>query len=140
MVQIRPYQRKAEVKEAKESEMGKFLQVGGAVVGGIAGGIAGGPMGAMGGASTGASLGSTIGGVVDPARPGEVIQKETITTDQPDNAMNRRLAQSKEDRLVTLRNAEAALGQLPKELQQQYASPIVSATMAEEKRRAMAMG
>lgn len=141
MAQITPYQRKARVTEAEESGLGKFLQVAGGIAGGVVGGIGGGPAGAIGGATAGAGLGGMIGGAVDPAKPGEVEQPKSFgSVDQPDSAMGRRLAQAKEDRLVTLKKAEAALAQLPKELQEQYASPIVSATMAEEKRRAMGMG
>jgi hypothetical protein len=138
MAGVQQYKKRPEVREAKSSEWGKSLGGIGMVVGGVAGAIGGGPMGAIGGASQGASTGQMVGGFIDPAEEGYVSQEKNISNiGTEENAMARRMAKAKEDRLVTLKKAEAALQQLPKEIQQEYAPQIVSATMAEEKRRAM---
>jgi hypothetical protein len=141
-VTIKPYRTKTEYTAGKDSTGSKVLGVLGAVGGGIVGGIAGGPAGAIAGASAGSSLGGTLGGMVDPAKAATQSGGEQVggveSADQ--NAMERRLGKSQQDRLAVLRQSEAALAQLPKELREEYAAPIVAATMQEEKRRAMGMG
>jgi hypothetical protein len=141
MVQIKPYRTKTEYTAGKDSTGSKVLGVLGAIGGGLAG-LAGGPAGVITGASAGASLGGTVGGMVDPAKAATQSGGEQVGGVEPvdQSAMARRLGKSQQDRLAVLRQSEAALAQLPKELREEYAAPIVAATMQEEKRRAMGMG
>jgi len=138
---IKPYRTKTEYTAGKDSTGSKVLGVLGAIGGGIAG-LAGGPAGVITGASAGASLGGTVGGMVDPAKAATQSGGEQVGGVEPvdQSAMARRLGKSQQDRLAVLRQSEAALAQLPKELREEYAAPIVAATMQEEKRRAMGMG
>jgi hypothetical protein len=140
-VTIKPYQKKVQYEEASDSTGSKILGVLGGIAGGVAGAMTGTPMGVIGGASAGASLGGSIGGAVDPATAGgRSGGGQAGYVQQDESAMQRRLGKSQEDRLAVLRQSEAALAQLPKELREEYAAPIVAATMAEEKKRAMGMG
>lgn len=132
------FQRRQKYQEPTESGMGKLLGVAGLVAGGVAGGMAGGPKGAILGAQAGQGLGSTIGGYVDPAKAGGAIQEaQAQAPQQMDNAISRRVAQQAEDKLAVLKQAEAALPYVTKDMRDQYASTIVKATMEEERRRAM---
>jgi len=138
MRQVQTIKEKNEGTEAKKSSLKTPLSVFGGVAGGVIGGIAGGPMGAIGGAGAGGGLGSTLGEMFDPDKPGEPGQARVIQGQEIDeNAMQRRLGEAKQNRLAILRNAESALAQLPQQLREEYAGPIIQATMAEEKRKAM---
>ena len=138
MKQVQKIQKRDNSTGAKESQMAGPLTAIGGIAGGVVGGIYGGPGGAMAGASAGSSLGGTIGGMIDPgeaAKEGSTPQAQAV--DVEENAMQRRLGEAKQNRLVVLRNAESALAQLPQQLREEYAGPIIQATMAEEKRKAM---
>jgi uncharacterized protein YcfJ len=138
MKQVQKIQKRDNSTGAKESQMAGPLTAIGGIAGGVVGGIYGGPGGAMAGASAGSSLGGTVGGMIDPgeaAKEGSTPQAQAV--DVEENAMQRRLGEAKQNRLVVLRNAESALAQLPQQLREEYAGPIIQATMAEEKRKAM---
>jgi hypothetical protein len=138
MKQVQKVQKRGESTGAKESQMAGPLTAIGGIAGGVVGGIYGGPGGAMAGASAGSSLGGTVGGMIDPgeaAKEGSTPQAQAV--DVEENAMQRRLGEAKQNRLAILRNAESALAQLPQQLREEYAGPIIQATMAEEKRKAM---
>jgi uncharacterized protein YcfJ len=138
MKQVQKIQKRDNSTAAKESQMAGPLTAIGGIAGGVVGGIYGGPGGAMAGASAGSSLGGTVGGMIDPgeaAKEGSTPQAQAV--DVEENAMQRRLGEAKQNRLVVLRNAESALAQLPQQLREEYAGPIIQATMAEEKRKAM---
>lgn len=137
-IQIAQIRKKTTQEGGKESQAGKYGALAGAAIGGLLG-AAGGPGAALGGAGAGASLGGLVGGMFGKSEAPEV--KETVSpqaVEIDDSAMTRRLAGQRQDRLAILQQAEAALQQLPKELRQEYASPIVQATMMEERRKAMA--
>ncbi len=139
MKQVQKVQKRGETTGGRESQLsGPFTAIGG-IAGGVIGGVAGGgPAGAIGGAAGGSSVGGTIGRMIDP---GEAAKEESTPQAQAveveENAMQRRLGEAKQNRLAILRNAESALAQLPQQLREEYAGPIIQATMAEEKRKAM---
>jgi hypothetical protein len=138
MKQVQKVQKRGESTGAKESQIAGPLTAIGGIAGGVVGGIYGGPGGAMAGASAGSSLGGTVGGMIDPgeaAKEGSTPQAQALEVEE--NAMQRRLGEAKQNRLAILRNAESALAQLPQQLREEYAGPIIQATMAEEKRKAM---
>jgi uncharacterized protein YcfJ len=138
MKQVQKIQKRDNSTAAKESQMAGPLTAIGGIAGGVVGGIYGGPGGAMAGASAGSSLGGTVGGMIDPgeaAKEGSTPQAQAV--DVEENAMQRRLGEAKQNRLAILRNAESALAQLPQQLREEYAGPIIQATMAEEKRKSM---
>jgi uncharacterized protein YcfJ len=139
MKQVQKIQKRDNSTAAKESQMAGPLTAIGGIAGGVVGGIyGGGPAGAMAGASAGSSLGGTIGGMIDPGEAAkESSTPQAQAVDVEENAMQRRLGEAKQNRLAVLRNAESALAQLPQQLREEYAGPIIQATMAEEKRKAM---
>lgn len=138
MAQIKQttYTRKGETSEP--GLWGRFRDFmsegGGQVMGATIGAKAGGPAGAMMGANIGSTTGSMFKRDVDLP---QTVQVQGAQTPESDSAISRRLAASREDRLAALTRAQNALGQLPKDLREEYAPVIVQATMAEEKRRAM---
>ena len=138
MKQVQKVQKRGESTGAKESQMAGPLTAIGGIAGGVIGGVAGGPAGAIGGAAGGSSVGGTIGGMIDPGEAAkESSTPQAQAVDVEENAMQRRLGEAKQNRLAILRNAESALAQLPQQLREEYAGPIIQATMAEEKRKAM---
>lgn len=138
MVAVTAPKARQQVSSGKESKWGRALQTVGMVGGGVVGGIAGNAPGAMAGAAAGANLGGTIGGLVDPAKAGTVKETPVApTVETGDSAMSRKLEAARQERLAILKQAEAALPQLDPELRRQYAQPIIEATMAEERRKAM---
>jgi hypothetical protein len=138
MKQVQKVQKRGETTGGRESQFsGPFTAIGG-IAGGVIGGIGGGPGGAIGGAAAGSSLGGTVGGMIDPGEAAkESSTPQAQAVDVEENAMQRRLGEAKQNRLAILRNAESALAQLPQQLREEYAGPIIQATMAEEKRKAM---
>lgn len=101
----------------------QILTLGGAGIGAAYGGPAG--------AATGGSLGGMVGGIASnqSQQPGGVSD----SADQ--NAMQRRMMAQQDDNLKTLRDAVTALPQLPPEMRQEYARPVMTAYMAEAKQR-----
>lgn len=137
MKQVQKVQKRGEMTGGQQSELAGPLTAVGGIAGGILG-MKGGPMGMVGGATAGSQLGSTIGQMVDPdEKPREVGLPQAQELEVDENAMQRRLGEARQNRLVVLKNAENALAQLPQQLREEYAGPIIQATMAEEKRKAM---
>jgi hypothetical protein len=139
MAQVQAFKKRIEQSPAQESKAAKYGAIGGSIVGGVIGAVAGKtPGAAMGGAASGGSLGGMIGGAFGQSTPGatrESFDKQPVETS--DSAMSRKLEAARQERLAVLRQAEAALPQLDPELRRQYAQPIIEATMAEERRKAM---
>lgn len=105
------------------NQLGQLLTIGGMAAGAALGGPAG--------AATGGSLGGMIGGLQaqnQSAGPAQVGR-------QNDSAMQRRMLANQEDRLQALREATLALPQLPPEMRQEYAKPLLTAYTAEAKSR-----
>jgi hypothetical protein len=139
MPQIQAIKKRISQTPGEESKASKYGALGGAAVGGLLGLKAGSPVA---GAAAGSSLGGLVGGMFGEPTPGtrsEQFEIQPMET-SGDNAMARKLASARQDRLALLRQAEASLPQLPPELREQYADTIVRATMEEEKRRAMGLG
>jgi hypothetical protein len=137
MKQVQKIQKRGETKEGKKSDLAAPMTAVGGIVGGVLG-MKGGPMGVIGGATAGSQAGSTIGQMIDPDEKAvEEGMAQAQALDVEENAMQRRLGEAKQNRLAILRNAESALAQLPQQLREEYAGPIIQATMAEEKRKAM---
>jgi hypothetical protein len=107
----------------KRQQSGQGLGLIGMGVGAAFGGPAG--------AAAGQSLGSTIGGMANSNQPQQPMQ--VATNDQ--NAMQRRMAANQDDHLQALRDAYTSLPQLPPDAQQEYARPIMTAYVAEAKKR-----
>jgi hypothetical protein len=112
-----------------------LLTIGGGVVGGVLGAAAGG-VGAVPGAAAGATVGQMAGGLVAPDQ--EQTQALPQSGAGEAAAMARKQQQMSQDNLATLKQAEAALPQLPEGLRQQYAPAIVQARMMEQQQRGLA--
>lgn len=122
-----------QMKKKDDNDIGRFLGVLGGGVGAVIGAKAGGgPAGALAGASAGIGVGQSLGNMF-----AQNDQSQQMQNVQPssDDAVGRRIAAAKSDRLQTLREAEASLPKLPQDMREQYAPAIVQALMAEEKRR-----
>jgi hypothetical protein len=117
----------------KKNPVQELFQIGGTVAGGIVGGIAGGPPGAVGGAVAGNALGGFAGQQASPTKqmPGSSGGGESA-------AMARAAQMKSQDSLASLKQAEAALPQVPEAVRQQYAGPIIQARMLEERKRGIA--
>ncbi len=97
--------------------------------GGVTGALLGGPSGAL----MGASAGQTAGGLINSGQ----IPAQTVESSGQAEAMARRQQQLAQDNLNTLKQAQAALPQLPENVRQQYAPAIIKARMMEEQSRGM---
>ena len=103
----------ARINSAQKTQSGgalsSLLGLGGAVVGGIYGGIPG--------AAAGGSLGQAAGGMITP--------NEELGPQQIENGQSGAMARRSEDPAKALKEAEAALPELPEKIRQQYA-PIIN--------------
>ena len=133
MAQIRFLTPQRKIDEGKEGG-GGMGEKAGAVIGGIAGAVGGGgPAGAIGGASAGAGLGRRIGEAIDPAQQLKVVEPVVTAGIPTSNALDRRLAEIEQSPHFGLQRAQAALSQLPKNIQQEYGPTIEMALEASRK-------
>ena len=134
MAQIQFLQKEDEIKKGKKGGAG-FGQTAGMVLGGVAGAYAGGAGGAVKGASAGAAMGSQFGGMANKATADELIRAEQTQGVAPPTAgaVDRRLAEMQVDPSFQLKQAQAALQNMPTDVQKQYAPTIDMALAASQR-------
>lgn len=107
---------------------------GGGGLGQIAGAALGFALGGPAGAGLGMQLGGALGNQMNPAQASSVQQGPGgVATDSPQAMQRREAHKTAQQDLGTLENGLRSLSQLPPELQQEYAKPLMGAYMMAKK-------
>lgn len=137
MIQVSPLIKRPDQDNSFMGQAAKFLPVAGAAAGGIAGGVAGSAVPALGttmGAMTGSGAGMAAGGALAQLmqKPQEQESASPIVPSGGGDALSRRLGNLKsqsDSGLAGLKQAALALPNLPPDLRQEAAHPIMTALL-----------